>query len=562
MGRDWFSKRTIGSLVDDRATRDAERPALVFEGRQWTFAELAKDVDAVARGLIELGIGPGDKVSLWMMNRPEWIHAALAVMRIGAVLVPINTRLRTDDVAYVLGQSDSTTLIIAARSGPVDYLGMVRTLLRSLGRSTDVVHDPNLPALRRVVVLSDCAVSGAVGWESLLEAGTQVPDSTLRARIDTVDPDATAFIIYTSGTTGFPKGVMHCHNIIRNVVDRAFRMAITPADTILMYLPLYHMFGFSEGMLMSMVTGARQLLTETFDPNESLRLLEEKQATVLHGFDTHFKDLLESYQRQPRDTTSVRTGLLASGMSSSIPIAREARKILGRFVSGYGMSEIGAGAALSALDSTEEQCVEASGYPAPGYEIKIIDPDTGREQPTATPGEILVRSYMVMQGYYRKPEETAAVIDSDGWMHSGDMGLIRPDGHLRFMGRYKDMLKIGGENVDPLEVETYLIKHPGINAVAVVGFPDARLSEVAVAFVRLESGQTVTASELTEYCRGKIANYKIPRHVLFVDEFPMTGSGKVQKVKLREEARRRLKEGALTLNVSSCCAPNSNRDQS
>jgi fatty-acyl-CoA synthase len=539
MGRDWFVKRTIGSLVDDRATLDAERTALVFEGRRWTFAELAEDVDAVARGLIDLGIGPGEKVSLWMMNRPEWIHAALAVIRIGAVLVPINTRLRTDDAAYLLGQSDSTTLIIAERSGPIDYLGMVRTLLPSLG-SADVVRDPNLPALRRIIVLGDRAVSGTVAWGSLLEAGTRVPDNALRTRIETVDPDATAFIIYTSGTTGFPKGAMHCHNIVRNVVDRAFRMAITPADTILMYLPLYHIFGFSEGMLMSLATGARQLLTQMFDPDESLRLLEAEQATILHGFDTHFNDLLENYRRRPRDTTSVRTGLLASGMSSSIPIAREARKVLGHFVSGFGMSEIGVGAALSALDSTEEQCVEASGYPAPGYEIRIIDPDTGREQPTATPGEILVRSYMVMQGYYQKPEETAAMIDADGWMHSGDMGLIRPDGHLRFMGRYKDMLKIGGENVDPLEVEAYLMKHPGINAVAVVGFPDARLNEVAVAFVRLESGQTATASELAEYCRGKIANYKVPRHVLFVDEFPMTGSGKVQKVKLREEARRRL----------------------
>ena len=541
MERDWFAKRTIGSLVDDRAMRDAKRPALVFEGRRWTFAELARDVDVVARGLIDLGIGPGDKVSLWMMNRPEWIHAALAVMRIGAVLVPINTRLRTDDAAYLLGQSDSTTLIIAARSGPIDYLGMVATLLPSLGRSAHAVDDSNLPALRRVVVLGDRAVSGTVAWESFLQAGTRVSDSALRSRINAVDPDATAFIIYTSGTTGLPKGAMHCHTIVRNVIDRSFRMAITPADAILMYLPLYHMFGFSEGMLMSMATGARQLLTQTFDPNESLRLLEEERATVLHGFDTHFKDLLQSYQRQPRDTTSVRTGILAAGMSSSIPIAREARRILGHFVSGYGMSEIGVGAALSALDSTEEQCVEASGYPAPGYEIRIIDPDTGREQPTAMAGEILIRSYMVMQGYYQKREETAAAIDPDGWVHSGDMGLIRPDGHMRFMGRYKDMLKIGGENVDPLEVEAYLMRHPAINAVAIVGLPDARLSEVAVAFVRLESGQRVTASDLAEYCRGKIAHYKIPRHVLFVDEFPMTGSGKVQKVKLREEAHRRLR---------------------
>ena len=496
-------------------------------------------MDAVARGLIGLGIGPGDKVSLWMMNRPEWIHAALAVMRIGAVLVPINTRLRTDDAAYVLGQSDSTALIIAARSGPIDYLGMVRALLPSLGSGGDAVHDPKLPALRRVVVLADAPAPGTIPWPSLVETGTRVPDHALRARIAAVDPDATAFIIYTSGTTGFPKGVMHCHTIVRNVVDRAFRMAITAADTILMYLPLYHLFGFSEGMLMSMVTGARQVVTQTFAPDENLRLLEEERATILHGFDTHFKDLLEASQRRPRDTSSVRTGLLASGMSSSIPIAREARRVFGRFLSGYGMSEIGAGAALSALDSTEEQCAEASGYPAPGYEIRIVDPETGREQPVGTAGEILVRGYMLMQGYYRKPEETAKAIDPEGWMHTGDMGIMREDGHLRFMGRYKDMLKIGGENVDPMEVEAYLMTHPAINLAAVVGLPDARLSEVAVAFIRLEPGPTVTEPEVIEYCRGKIASYKIPRHVLFVDDFPWTGSGKIQKVKLREEASRR-----------------------
>jgi fatty-acyl-CoA synthase len=539
MARDWFPKRTIGSLLDERQERDGAREALVFERRRLTFAELARDVDRIARGLIDLGIEPGEKVSLWMMNRPEWIHAALAVMRIGATLVPINTRFRSEDAAYVLGQSDSTTLIIAARSGPIDYLGMVRTLLPSLG-SEGAVNPTSLPALQRVIILSERPVPGTIAWSSLLEAGARVPDAALRARVAAVDPDATAFVIYTSGTTGFPKGVRHCHNIVRNVVDRAFRMGITPADTILMYLPLYHLFGFSEGMLMSMATGARQVLTETFDADACLLLLEQERATILHGFDTHFKDLLAAYRRRPCATASVRTGLLATGMSSSIPIAQEARRVFGRFMSGYGMSEIGAGVALSALDSSEEQCTEASGYPAPGYEIKIVDPATGGEQGPATPGEILVRGYMVMQGYYRKPEETAKAIDADGWLHTGDMGLIRPDGHLRFMGRYKDMLKIGGENVDPLEIEAYLASHPAIGAAAVVGLPDARLSEVAVAFIRAERNQSIAAEEVAEHCRGKIASYKIPRHVIFVDEFPMTGSGKVQKAKLREDALRRL----------------------
>jgi fatty-acyl-CoA synthase len=266
----------------------------------------------------------------------------------------------------------------------------------------------------------------------------------------------------------------------------------------------------------------------------------QERATILHGFDTHFKDLMEAQARAPRDLFPIRTGICAAGMSSSTAIARGARRAFGPLVSGYGMSEFGVGVSLGALDSTEEQCVEASGYPAPGYEVKIIDPETGAEQSAGVAGEILVRSYMLMQGYYRKPEETADVIDADGWMHTGDMGLIRDDGHLRFVGRYKDMLKIGGENVDPMEVEAFLMGHPAIHLAAVVAYPDPRLSEVAVAFLRLEPGHSLTEAEVISHCRGKIASFKVPRRVIFVDDFPMTSSGKIQKVKLREEALRRL----------------------
>src|SRR5438445_558021 len=277
--------------------------------------------------------------------------------------------------------------------------------------------------------------------DAVLAAADAVDEAALGARAEAVSPDATAFFMYTSGTTGFPKGAMHDHAIVRNVTDRAFRMSITPADTIMMYLPLFHLFGFSEGILMSVVSGARQVLTETFDSAESLALVEQERATILHGFDTHFKELMEAQERFMRDVSSVRTGILATGMASSVPIARKARKVFGSLLSGYGMSEFGVGAALSALDSTEEQCTEASGYPAPGYEIRVVDPESGRAQPAGVPGEILVRSYMTMRGYYEKPVETARALDGEGWLHSVDMGLIRAAGQLRFMGRYKDMLK-------------------------------------------------------------------------------------------------------------------------
>ena len=535
---DWFPKQTLGSLPERAAARWGAREALCYDGRRRSFAELAAGVDRVARGLIGLGVRAGEKVALWMVNRPEFIEAMFAVMKIGAVLVPINTRLRTEDTAYILGQSDSVALLIADRSGPVDYLGMVKELAPSLRGGA--VSEDRFKHLRLVVSAGDAPRAETLYWTAALAAGDAVDAAARRARAAAVDPDAIAFLMYTSGTTGFPKGAMHGHAIVRNLVDRAFRMAITPADTIMMYLPLFHLFGFSDGALMSMVTGARQVLTETFDPDESLALVEQERATILHGFDTHFKELMEAHERSPRDVSSVRTGILATGMSSSVPIARKARMRLGRFLSGYGMSEFGVGAALSALDSTEEQCTEASGFPAPGYEIRVVDPLTGADQPAGVPGEILVRSYMTMHGYYGKPAETAQALDGDGWLHSGDMGVLRADGHLRFMGRYKDMLKIGGENVDPMEVEAFLMSLAGVNLAAVVSFPDARLSEVGVAFVRRESGHALTDAEVLAQCKGRIASFKIPRHVVFVDDFPMTSSGKIQKVKLREEALRRL----------------------
>jgi len=534
---DWFPKYTLGSLPERAARRWGAREALAFQGRRWSFDEISAGVDHLAHGLIGLGVKPGEKVALWMVNRPEFIEAMFAVIKVGAVLVPVNTRFRTDDVAYVLGQSDATTLIIAERSGPVDYLGMVRELVPSLAGGA--ARAARFPHLRRVISVGETPRAETLSWREAHAAGDRI-DATLAARADAVDPDGIAFFFYTSGTTGFPKGAMHDHAIIRNVVDRAFRMAITPADVIMMYLPLFHAFGFTEGPLMSMVTGARQVLTETFDPAESLALVEQERATILHGFDLHFKELMEAHERFPRDVSSLRTGILATGMSSSVPIAQKARRVLGRFLSGYGMSEFGVGAALSALDSTEEQCTEASGYPAPGYEIRVIDAQSGRDQPPDVPGEILVKSYMTMRGYYGKPAETAQALDRDGWVHTGDMGFIRADGHLRFMGRYKDMLKIGGENVDPMEVEAFLMSHAAINLAAVVSFPDPRLSEVGVAFVKCEPGSALTDADVLAHCKGRIASFKIPRHVIFVDDFPMTSSGKIQKVKLREEALRRI----------------------
>jgi fatty-acyl-CoA synthase len=291
---------------------------------------------------------------------------------------------------------------------------------------------------------------------------------------------------------------------------------------------------------MSLVTGARMVLTARFDPGEVLQLIEQEQCTVTHGFDTHFHELMQHPDFATRNTRSMRTGVLASGLASSIPIARQAQATFGRFVSGWGMTEVGVAATLGFPHDPSEMNACLSGYPLVGYTFKIIDPVTGAPLPPNTPGEICCKTYMLMQGYYKKPEETAKAVDQDGWLHSGDMGLMTEDGYLRFLGRYKEMLKVGGENMDPVELEGHLLKHPAVNQVKVVGVPDTRLNEVAVACVVLHAGAQATAAELLEYCKD-IASFKRPRYVMFVKDYPMTASGKVQKFNLRKMAMQALK---------------------
>ncbi len=534
---EWFEKVTIGTQLDRIAARFGEREALMFRGKRWTFQQLKDDTDRAARGLIACGVRPGDKVSLWLLNRPEWLHIQFAVAKIGAVLVPINTRFRTADLAYVLRQSDSITLITVDHSGPVGYLDMVRELVPEL----DACNDPSqlrtdaFPELRRVILVSELSHAGTLRWQDVVASGDDVSAEDLTARQHAVDPDDTAMIMYTSGTTGFPKGVMHNHNMLRNVIDEANRMAVKPTDVTLMYLPLFHAFGLYEGALMMILTGSRQVLTEHFDPGEALQLIASEQVTMMHGFDTHFQDIADHPDCARTDRASLRTGILAAGLPSTEPVARRTQQLLCGTVSGWGMTEVGVGAALGyPTDSEDDRCI-ASGMALPGYELKIIDPDTGETAPYDTPGELCCRGYGVMQGYYKKPEETAQALDADGWLHSGDMATMRADGTMRFLGRYKEMLKVGGENVDPVEIEALLLQHPAVNQVKVVGVPDPRLHEVACACVILEQGVQIEPGELLELCKGKIASFKMPRHVLFRKEYPMTSSGKVPKFKLREE---------------------------
>jgi fatty-acyl-CoA synthase len=521
MNDDWL---LMGDIPKRAARLWKNDPALVFKGDRWTHGEFADDVENVAKGLMTIGVGRGDHVAVWMTNRPEWLHLMYAIPRVGACIVPLNTRYRTDDVAYTVVQSESKFLIALDRSGPINYGEMLEEARPQL---TDGGH------LQSIVMLGE-QLDDSIPWDVMLERGGDVSDEELNTRSAQVNVEDRMMLAYTSGTTGHPKGVIHCHKPVRNTYERAMLLGHNRNDVHMSYLPLFHAYGFSEVAMMTALTGASQVLFDVFEPAEVLDAVEEEGGTVLHGFDSHWADLIREQQQRQRDVTSLRVGTLPAGMESTIPIARQVQDLFCPTTSGFGMSESWAFIASSHVSNTLEQRTEASGYPMYGIEFQVRDLDDGHVLGENETGALYVRGYTVTSGYWGKPEATAEVLDAEGWLDTGDVAMLRSDGHVVFIGRHKDMLKVGGENVSPAEVEGYLLEVEGVEEIAVVGYPDERLVEVPVAFV--VSSTELSAEALIERCRGKIASFKIPRHVIFIDEMPATPSGKIRKVELREWA--------------------------
>ncbi len=537
---DWYPKRTLGSLLDDAAIRYGDRIALQQDGKSWTFSQWHQEADKVAKGLIALGVKPGNRVAVWMTNRPEWLFLMFAVAKIGACIVPLNTRYRTDDVAYTLAQSRSAILVSVEKSGPIDYRAILADAMPDIGKGNDgALQLETFPELRRIIFLGEKTLPNTSNWEALLSAGSAVSDAELKERADAVDPDDLLLIAYTSGTTGHPKGVMQTHIVIRNIHERAQSLGMTFDDVHLHYLPMFHIYGYSELTVISVLTGAKQILMEAFDADAALDVAERDGVTILHGFEAHWLDFLTAQEKQPRNL-KLRFGTLPSGIETTIPIAEKVQDVFGPTISGYGMTEAWAFITCSNLGHSREQRVNSSGYPMNDYEFRIINPETGLDQPTGSAGEILIRGYAVMKGYWDKPEATAEAIDSEGWLHSGDMGLMRADGHLVFQGRYKDMLKVGAENVSPAEMEAYLRDMPEVLDAAIVSYPDPRLTEVPVAFVLPSGNGTIDPNALIERCQGRVASFKIPRHIFVMETFPMTPSGKIRKIELRAVALEQL----------------------
>ena len=514
----------MGDIPERAARLWKDDLALVFKDQRWTHEEFAANVKEVAKGLISLGVGHGDHVAVWMTNRPEWLHLMYAIPQVGGCIVPLNTRYRTDDVAYTVVQSQSKFLIALDQSGPINYGEM-------LIEASDQLKEAGY--LQTIVMVGQ-QLPDSTNWNVMLEKGAAITDEELEARSSKVNVEDRMMLAYTSGTTGHPKGVVHCHKPVRNTYERAMLLGHNRNDVHMSYLPLFHAYGFSEVAMMAGLTGGSQVLFDVFEPNEVLDAVEAEGGTVLHGFDSHWADLIRSQQQAERDVSSLRVGTLPAGMESTIPIARQAQDIFCPTTSGFGMSESWAFIASSHITDSLEQRTEASGYPMYGIEFEIRDLENGSVLAANETGALHVRGYTVTSGYWDKPEATAEVLDDNGWLDTGDVALLRPDGHVVFIGRHKDMLKVGGENVSPAEVEGYLLEVDGVEEIAVVGYPDERLVEVPVAFV--VRSNDVEAEDLIERCRGKIASFKIPRHIIFINEMPATPSGKIRKVELREWA--------------------------
>ena len=515
--------QTIGECLEATAARFGEREALVVRHQdvRMTYAELNAEVDALARALLAAGIEKGDRVGIWAPNCAEWVLTQFASAKIGAILVNVNPAYRTSELEYVLRQSACRLLICAPEFKGSDYVAMVGEVRAGL------------PALERVVVLD------VAGWGALLAEAPAADEGALGERAASLDFDDPINIQYTSGTTGFPKGATLSHN---NILNNGFFVGegcrYTEADRVCIPVPFYHCFGMVMGNLGCVTHGAAMVIPgPSFDAGDVLACVQEERCTSLYGVPTMFIAELAHPDFASFDLSSLRTGIMA-GSPCPIEVMKKvvSEMHMGEVTICYGMTETSPVSTQTSADDPLDKRVGSVGHVHPHVEIKIVDPATGRVCERGEPGELLTRGYSVMLGYWAEPEKTADAIDAARWMHTGDLATMDDEGYVNIVGRSKDMVIRGGENIYPREVEEFLFTHPDVEEVAVVGVPDERYGEELAAFVRVRAGAAPSEEELREFCRGRIAHFKVPRYVVVVDELPMTVTGKIQKFKLRDAA--------------------------
>ncbi|MGW4333106.1 AMP-binding protein [Rhodococcus koreensis] len=518
---------TIGDNFDRTVAAHADRDALVDRpsGRRWTYAELKRDVDAVAAGLLKRGIAKGDRVGIWAPNCPEWTLIQYATAKIGAILVNINPAYRAHELKYVLDQAGVRLLVSAPQFKSSDYAAMIEEVR------------PECGDLEMVVLL------GSAEWSRLASDGMAAhaaDPARLPEAQAALSPDDPINIQYTSGTTGFPKGAtLSHHNILNNGYFVGELCHYTENDRVCIPVPFYHCFGMVMGNLACTSHGATMVIPgPSFDPKATLQAVEAEKCTSLYGVPTMFIAELADHDFESFDLSSLRTGIMA-GSPCPVEVMKHVIELMGMAEVSicYGMTETSPVSLQTRSDDTIDQKVSTVGRVGPHLEVKIVDPATGLTVPRGEPGELCTRGYSVMLGYWNNPEKTAEAIDAGRWMHTGDIGVMDSDGYVAITGRIKDMVIRGGENVYPREIEEFLYTHPDILDAQVIGVPDAKYGEELMVWVRMkEDTEPLDAAKVREFCAGKLAHYKIPKYVHVVDEFPMTVTGKVRKVEMREQS--------------------------
>jgi fatty-acyl-CoA synthase len=532
---------TVGGVLEATARRFPAQDALVYPSRglRLSYLEFDARCDRVARGLLALGIKPGEHVAIWATNVPEWVLLQFATAKIGAVLVTINTNYKRTELEYVLRQSDATTLFLIDRFRDTDYVETLYEIAPELRSSMPGRLDSAaLPALQRVVFLGRQSPDGLLAFHQVEALAEQVTAAQLAEVKAHLHPDEVVNMQYTSGTTGFPKGVMLTHNnLVTNAHNIASCMGFSERDRLCIPVPFFHCFGCVLGTMACVTHGAAMIPVEKFDPEQVLQVIQQERCTAVHGVPTMFIAELEHQDFDLYDLSSLRTGIMAGSPCPVEVMRRVIRDMHCREITiAYGQTESSPVITQTRTDDAIERRVATVGRALAGVEVKIVDPASGAELPAGQQGELCTRGYLVMKGYYKMPEATAQAIDADGWLHTGDLAVMDEHGYCRITGRIKDMIIRGGENIYPREVEEYLYTHPKVADVQVFGVPDRKFGEQVMAAIRLAEGVTCNDEEIKEYCRGRIANFKIPHYVSFVAGYPMTASGKIQKFRLRELA--------------------------
>ncbi len=540
-------ERTIGEWLEKWAAETPQKEALVYSDRnlRFTYSQLNDRVDNMAKGLMELGVCKGTHVGIWATNVPDWLTVLYACAKLGAVAITVNTNYKQSELEYVCQNSDMHTLCIIDRERESDFVTMVYNMLPELKTcQRGQLKSGKFPLLKNVVFIGQEKYRGMYNVPELLLLGkNSFREEEYEHIKKSVNCHDVVNMQYTSGTTGFPKGVMLTHyNITNNGFLTGEHMKFTSEDKLCVCVPLFHCFGIVLATMNVLTHGCTEVMVERFDPLVVLASVHKERCTSLYGVPTMFIAELNHPMFDMFDLSSLRVGIMAGALCPVELMRRVEEKMFMKVTSVYGLTEAAPGMTHTRMDQSFEERCTTVGYEFEHTEVAVIDPETGEECPVGVQGELCNRGYNTMKGYYKNPQATAETIDANGWLHSGDLGVKDENGNYRITGRIKDMIIRGGENIYPREIEEFLYNFPGIKDVQVAGIPSKKYGEEVGAFIIAHEGADIHESDIKEFCKGKIARYKIPKYILFVEEFPLTGSGKIQKFKLKDIGLQMLKE--------------------